>query len=158
MLMEGKFTLKAPIQKIWDTLLEPETLLSCIPGAEKIERIDEKTYDCVVKQKVGPISVKFQFKSTITKIKSPTHIEVEGEGEDIAKAGHFVQKSVVDLREISPSEVEVSYRTDATIVGKLAMFGDRIRRAKAKKVEEEFTKALQERLKNVVGLTRLVFR
>jgi hypothetical protein len=150
MLMEGKVTLKAPIQKIWDTLLEPETLLSCIPGAEKIERIDEKTYDCVVKQKVGPISVKFKFKSIITKMESPTHIEVEGEGEDIAKAGHFVQKSIVNLREISPSEVELSYRTDATIVGKLAMFGDRMIRAKAKKVEEEFTEALQERLKNVV--------
>jgi len=150
MLMEGKVTLKAPIQKIWDTLLEPETLLSCIPGAEKIERIDEKTYDCVVKQKVGPISVEFKFKSIITKMESPTHIEVEGEGEDIAKVGHFVQKSVVNLREISPSEVELSYRTDATIVGKLAMFGDRMIRAKAKKVEEEFTEALRERLKNVV--------
>jgi carbon monoxide dehydrogenase subunit G len=150
MLMEGKLTLKAPIRKLWDTLLEPETLLSCIPGAEKIERLDEKTYDCVVKQKVGPISVKFKFRSIITRMEPPTHIEVEGEGEDIAKAGHFVQKSVVDLREISPSEVEVSYSTDATIVGKLAMFGDRIMRAKAKKVEEEFTKALQERLKSVV--------
>ncbi len=150
MLMEGKFTLKAPIQKIWDTLLEPETLLFCIPGAEKIERIDEKTYECVVNQKVGPISVKFKFKSIITKIESPTHIEVEGEGEDIAKVGHFIQKSIVNLREVLPSEVELSYRTDATIVGKLAMFGDRILRAKAKKVEEEFTEALQERLKSVV--------
>jgi carbon monoxide dehydrogenase subunit G len=150
MLMEGKFTIKAPIQKLWDTLLDPETLLSCIPGAEKIERIDEKTFDCVVKQKVGPISVKFKFKSVLSKVEPPTHIEVDGEGEDIGKAGHFVQKSVVDLREISPSEVEVSYRTDATIVGKLAMFGDRIMRAKAKKVEEEFTKALQEKLKKLV--------
>ncbi len=149
MLMEGKFTLKAPIQKVWEELLEPETLLSCIPGAEKIERIDEKTYDCVVKQKVGPISVKFKFKSIITKIESATHIEIEGEGEDIAKAGHFVQKSFVDLREISPSEVEISYKTDVNIVGKLAMFGDRIMKAKAKKVEEEFTMALQERLKKV---------
>ena len=149
MLMEGKFTLKAPIQKVWEELLEPETLLSCIPGAEKIERIDEKTYDCVVKQKVGPISVKFKFKSIITKMESPTHIEIEGEGEDIAKAGHFVQKSFVDLREISPSEVEISYKTDVNIVGKLAMFGDRIMKAKAKKVEEEFTVALQERLKKV---------
>lgn len=149
MLMEGKFTLKAPIQKIWDTLLDPETLLSCIPGAEKIERIDEKTFDCVVKQKVGPISVKFKFKSVLSKVEPPTHIEVEGEGEDIAKAGHFVQKSVVDLRETPGGEVEVSYKTDATIVGKLAMFGDRIMRAKAKKVEEEFTKALQERLKKL---------
>jgi carbon monoxide dehydrogenase subunit G len=150
MQMEGKFTLKAPIQKLWDTLLDPETLLSCIPGAEKIERIDEKTFDCVVKQKVGPISVKFKFKSILSKVEPPTHIEVDGEGEDIGKAGHFVQKSVVDLRETSGGEVEISYRTDATIVGKLAMFGDRIMRAKAKKVEEEFTKALQERLKNVV--------
>jgi carbon monoxide dehydrogenase subunit G len=150
MLMEGKFTIKAPIQKLWDTLLDPETLLSCIPGAEKIERIDEKTFDCVVKQKVGPISVKFKFKSVLSKVEPPTHIEVDGEGEDIGKVGHFVQKSVVDLRETPGGEVEVSYRTDATIVGKLAMFGDRIMRAKAKKVEEEFTKALQEKLKKLV--------
>jgi len=150
MLMEGKLTLNVPIKKLWDTILEPETLLSCIPGAEKIERIDEKTYDCVVKQKVGPISVKFIFRSIITKMKPPTHIEVEGEGEDIAKAGHFVQKSIVDLREISPNEVEVSYQSEVNIVGKLAMFGERIMRAKAKKVEEDFTIALQERLKRVV--------
>ena len=150
MQMEGKFMVKAPIQKLWDTLLDPETLLSCIPGAEKIERIDEKTFDCVVKQKVGPISVKFKFKSVLSKVQPPTHIEVDGVGEDIGKAGHFTQKSVVDLREIPGGEVEVSYRTDATVVGKLAMFGDRIMRAKGKKVEEEFTKALQERLKNVV--------
>jgi carbon monoxide dehydrogenase subunit G len=147
--MEGKFTIKAPIQKLWETLLDPETLLSCIPGAEMIERIDEKTFDCVVKQKVGPISVKFKFKSVLSKVEPPTHIEVDGEGEDIGKAGHFVQKSVVDLRETPGGEVEVSYKTDATIVGKLAMFGDRIMRAKAKKVEEEFTKALQERLKRL---------
>jgi uncharacterized protein len=150
MIMEGKFTVKAPIQKLWDTLMDPETLLSCIPGAEKIERIDEKTFDCLVKQKVGPISVKFKFKSVLSKVEPPTHIEVDGEGEDIGKAGHFVQKSVVDLRETAEGEVELSYRTDATIVGKLAMFGDRIMRAKAKKVEEEFTNALQEKLKGLV--------
>jgi len=151
MLLEGKFVLKAPIQKVWDTLLEPETLLSCIPGAEKIERVDEKTYNCVVKQKVGPISVRFNFKSILTKVTPPTHLEMEGEGEDtIAKAAHFVQKSTVDLKELSGGEVEVSYRSDVNIVGKLAMFGDRIMRAKAKKVEEEFTEALQERLKKVV--------
>lgn len=66
--MEGRFTLKAPIQKAWDTLLERETLRSCIPGAEKIERLNEKTYDCVVKQKVGPISVRFKLKSIVTKL------------------------------------------------------------------------------------------
>ena len=149
MILEGKFKLKAPIQKVWDALLEPSTLASCVPGAEKIEKVDEKTYDCVVKQKVGPISVKFRFKTILTNQQPPNHIEFEGEGDDIAKAGHFVQKSWVDLQETPDGEVEVSYKTEVNIVGKLATFGDRIMRAKAKKVEEQFTKALQEKLESL---------
>ena len=149
MILEGKFKLKAPIQKVWDALLEPSTLASCVPGAEKIEKVDERTYDCVVKQKVGPISVKFKFKTILTNQQPPNHIEFEGEGDDIAKAGHFVQKSWVDLQETPDGEVEVSYKTEVNIVGKLATFGDRIMRAKAKKVEEQFTKALQEKLESL---------
>lgn len=149
MILEGNFTIKAPIQELWDTMLKPETLCACIPGAEKIEQIDEKTYDCIVKQKVGPISVRFKFKIVLTKVDAPTHAEMEGEGEDIGKAGRFVQRTNIDLKEIEGGEVEVSYRCDANIVGKLAMFGDRILRAKAKKLEKEFTEALREKLKSI---------
>jgi len=149
-IIEGHLTLKAPIQKLWDTLLDPETLRECIPGAEKIERLDERTYDCTVKQKVGPISVRFKFKNSLTKVEPPTHLEMEGEGEDIGKAGRFVQRTSIDLKENEAGEVEVSYRCKANIVGKLAMFGDRIMRAKAKKVEREFTEALKKKLKSVV--------
>jgi len=75
---------------------------------------------------------------------------IEGDGEDVAKLGHVKQRSVVDLKEVSPGEVEIKYKTDMSIVGKLAMFGDRVMRAKAKQVEEEFTKALQDWLKDNV--------
>jgi carbon monoxide dehydrogenase subunit G len=130
--------------------LDPETLRECVPGAEKIERLDERTYDCTVKQKVGPISVRFKFKNILTKMEPPTHLEMEGEGEDIGKAGRFVQRTSIDLKENAAGEVEVSYRCKANIVGKLAMFGDRIMKAKAKKVEREFTEALKNKLKSVV--------
>ncbi|MFB0564150.1 MAG: CoxG family protein [Candidatus Aminicenantaceae bacterium] len=146
MILEGKIIVKAPIQKLWNTLLEPETLRECVPGAEKIERLDERTYDCLVKQKVGPISVRFKFKNILMKIEPFAHIEMEGEGEDIGKAGRFTQKTIIDLKETGDEEVEVSYRCNANIVGKLAMFGDRILKAKAKKVEAEFKKALKEKL------------
>ena len=150
MILEGKFTLKAPIQMLWDTLLDPETLRSCIPGAEKIERLDEKTYDCVIKQKVGPIAVRFKFKNILSKLDPPNHVEMEGEGEDIGKAGRFTQKTSIDLKENEGGEVEISYKCNANIVGKLAMFGDRILKTKAKKLEAEFTSALKEKLKSVV--------
>ena len=150
MIIEGKITLKAPIQMLWETLLDPATLRACIPGAEKIDRLDEKTYDCVIKQKVGPISVRFKFINTLTKVESPHHVEMEGEGEDIGKAGRFTQKTTIDLVETQGGEVEISYRCNANIVGKLAMFGDRILKAKAKKLEADFTSALEEKLRSVV--------
>ena len=151
MIIEGKFTLKAPIQLLWDTLLDPETLRSCIPGAEKIERLDEKTYDCVIKQKVGPISVRFKFKNILSEIDPPNHVEMEGEGEDIGKAGRFTQRTTIDLKENEEGEVGISYQCNANIVGKLAMFGDRILKTKAKKLEAEFTAALKEKLESVVN-------
>lgn len=146
MLLEGEVKLNAPIQKLWEAMLEPETLRECVPGAEIIERLDDRTYDCMVKQKVGPISVKFKFKVTLTKLEPPTHIEMEGEGEDIGKAGRVTQRTSIDFEETEDGEVKVSYKCQANIVGKLAMFGDRILKAKAKKLEAEFTKSLQEKL------------
>jgi len=151
MLIEGKFTLKAPIQQVWDFLLEPGTLASCIPGAEKMEAIDDKTYEGVVKQKVGPISVKLKFTQTLTEIDPPKHVKAVGRGADITKAGTFTQETVVDLTEISKDEVEVAYRSNVSMVGRLATFGERIMRAKVKSVGEQFTNNLQEKLKSVVG-------
>jgi carbon monoxide dehydrogenase subunit G len=103
-----------------------------------------------VKQKVGPISAKLKFVNRLTKVERPRHIEIEGEGEDVTKLGHFKQKTHVDLKEVSPGQVEISYKSDVAIVGKLAMFGDRVMRSKAREVEQEFTNALREKLKEIV--------
>lgn len=149
MVIEGGFKLKAPIEKLFDFLLKPDTIMTCLPGAESVKMIDDTTYECVVKQRVGPISAKLKFVNKLTKIERPNHIEIEGEGEDVTKLGHFKNKTVVDLKEVAPGEVEVTYKSDVNIVGKLAMFGDRIMRAKAKDVEKEFTKKLQEKLKSI---------
>jgi len=151
MLFEGKFTLKAPIQQVWDFLLEPGTLVSCVPGAEKIEAIDDKTYEGVIKQKVGPISLKLKFTQTLTEINPPKHVKAIGRGADVTKAGTFSQETTVNLTEIAKDEVEVSYSSNVSLVGRLATFGERILRAKVNKVGEEFTRNLQERLKSRIG-------
>ena len=151
MKIEGKFTMKAPIQQAWDFLLAPGTLASCIPGAEKMEAVDDKTWEGIVKQKVGPRSVKLKFTTTLTEAEPPKYLKAVGRGADITKAGIFTQETTVNLTEIAKDEVEVSYRSNVSLVGRLATFGERIMRAKAKSVGEEFTKNLQERLKSRTG-------
>jgi carbon monoxide dehydrogenase subunit G len=148
MLIEGKFTLQAPIQEVWDLLFEIDTLAACIPGAEKIEQVGDNTYDAVVKQKVGPISVRFKFTTTLTEIDPPRHVTAEGRGADIGKAGTFTQKTTVDLTELSEDSVEILYSSNVALVGRLATFGERIMRAKAKQMGDEITKNLQEALKS----------
>jgi carbon monoxide dehydrogenase subunit G len=151
MLIEGKFTLKAPIQQVWDFLLEPETLATCIPGAEQMERIDDKTYESMVKQRVGLISVKFKFTTTISEMDPPKYVKAVGKGAAMGGMGTFTHEMTVNLAEISKDEVEVSYKANVSIVGRLATFGERIMRAKSKSVGEELTRNLQKRLKSRIG-------
>jgi carbon monoxide dehydrogenase subunit G len=151
MLIEGKFTLQAPIQQVWDFLLDPETLITCIPGAEKMEAIDDRTYESIVKQKVGPISVKFQFTTTLAEMDPPRYLKATGTGEEVHKAGIFSQSTTVNLTEVSEDSVEVSYSSNVSLVGRLSTFGDRIMRAKAKEMGEEVTKNFQERLKSQIA-------
>jgi carbon monoxide dehydrogenase subunit G len=57
---------------------------------------------------------------------------------DLGKAGSFSQSSDLYLREVSARETEISFSANVTVVGRIALFGDRIMRAQAKKIGEEF--------------------
>lgn len=151
MKMEGKFTMKAPIQEVWDFLLAPGTLVSCIPGAEKMEPVDDKTWEGVVKQKVGPITVKLSFTQSLTELDPPKHVKAVGRGAAAGGAGTFSQETIVDLTELAGGEVEVAYSSNVSIVGRLATFGERIMRAKVNKIGEQFINNLQEKLKSELG-------
>ncbi len=56
-------------------------------------------------------------------------------------------KITMDLKELGGGDVEIAYKMDVNMVGKLAMFGDRVMRSKATEVEREFVKNLQTKLK-----------
>jgi len=146
MLIQEKFVVKAPIKKVWEFAMNPDEIGRCVPGCEKIEKMDERRYLTVVHAGVGPIKVRFKFISTITEMDEPKHIHLESQGEDLGKAGTFTQTSDVDLREIAEDEVEVSYVSNINVVGRLATFGERVMRAQAKKIGEQFIRSFKEKI------------
>jgi carbon monoxide dehydrogenase subunit G len=113
-----------------------------------MEAVDDKTWEGIVKQKVGPITVKLQFTQTFTEVDPPKHIKAVGRGAAAGGAGTFTQETIVDLKEIAKGEVEVAYQSNVSMVGRLATFGERIMRAKVNKIGEEFINNLQEKLKS----------
>jgi carbon monoxide dehydrogenase subunit G len=146
MVVAEQIRVQAPIQRVWDMLLEPETLQACLPGIETIERLDERNYAIVIAQKIGPLTVRFPIKATLTKAEAPHYLEIEGQREDRGKSSQAVHKVRIDLRETTDGVIEISYTVEAHIAGMPTIVGKGIMQAKAKKVETEIAKALQQRL------------
>jgi len=146
MRIEEKFSVKSPIQKLWDSLLDPEIVGRCIPGCEKVEPINNKEYDSIIKAKVGFIAVRFKIRTVIVEMIPYSLIRTVGEGNELRKLGHFKQKTCITFNPLSENETELAYQSEISIVGKLATFGDRILRAKAKEVGKQFADAVKKRL------------
>jgi carbon monoxide dehydrogenase subunit G len=146
MLIAETFSVKSPIQKLWDSLLDPAIVGPCIPGCEKVEPINDREYDSIIKAKVGFIAVRFKVRTVIEEMEPLRFMRTVGEGNELRKLGHFKQKTRIDFKQLSENETEVSYQSDVTIVGKLATFGDRILKAKAKEVGKQFADAVKQRL------------
>ncbi len=146
MQIEEKFSVKAPIQKLWDSLLDPQIIGPCIPGCEKVEPINDKEYDSIIKAKVGFMAVRFKVRTVIEEMIPHQLIRTVGEGNELRNLGFFKQKTRINFHALSEDETELTYQSEVSIVGKLATFGDRILKAKAKEVGKEFADAVKKRL------------
>jgi len=146
MLFEGKTTLKANIQKLWDSILDPQKLAACVPGMESLVLKENNVYDAVLKIKIGFIAVKGKGTVNMIELDPPKHLKGVIKGEALGGMGTIVGDVVCDFKEINKEEVELSYRMDLKITGKLAGFGDRVMNMKAKSMEAEMTKNFQEKL------------
>jgi len=143
MLIEEKFSVKSPLPELWNFLLDPKTMGPCFPGCEKVEPVSEKEYDCVIKAKVGPIAVRFKVNTVLDEIQPYKLIHTVGEGREVKNLGRFKQKTSIFFNELSKDETEISYRSEVSVVGRLATFGDRMLRAKANDIGQEFADAVR---------------
>lgn len=146
MLIEGKITLKAPIEKLWDSLLEPNNLAACIPGMEQLELKDNNVYEGTNKQKLGPFSIKLKASVTMIELDKPNHLKGTIKGEALGGMGTVMGEVIVDFTDVGNDDVEIAYKMNVNIVGKLSVVGDRIMRAKAKSMEADIQKNFQEKL------------
>jgi carbon monoxide dehydrogenase subunit G len=55
MKINNEFTVGAPIQQAWDTMVNLERIAPCLPGAAIQEEKDEGEYDGTMKVKIGPM-------------------------------------------------------------------------------------------------------
>jgi carbon monoxide dehydrogenase subunit G len=148
MLIEEKFTVKAPREKVWAFLMDPKSLAPCVPGCEKVKAVDDKNFLVTVKVKIAFVSLAFDMKVEITEMSPPAHLETSAAGEETSMTSNIKAKNVIDLTSLSDRETEVSYRSDVSLFGKLGTMGQSVVKGKAKQVGKEFAAAVKKRLES----------
>lgn len=144
MRMSAERHLAAPREAVWAALNELDALRDCIPGCEKLERVDEHLIAAQVMARVGPVAARFTGTLATSDVSPPHGYTLTGKGQGGA-AGFVDGRAQVRLL-ADNGGTRVRYDIDATIGGKLAQLGSRLIDAAASKIADDFFDRLATRL------------
>jgi carbon monoxide dehydrogenase subunit G len=146
MKFENDFTVQAPIEEVWKTLLDVERVAPCMPGAEVMERTGDNAYKVGIRVKVGPISMLYRGQVEITERDDSTHEAMmrakarEARGQGTADA--HIKMTLVPERE----GAHATLATDLQLSGRAAAMGRGVIGDVASKLVETFAGNLAEML------------
>ncbi len=121
-----KFSLEAPIEKVWKSLSNPKEISGCVPGATITDQIDDKNYKGEVTLKFGPIKTKYDGEITIAEMDNDAHkMLLRGKGLDSKGKGNA--EMTMNGSAVTRDEgTEVDFKMVVNIQGTLAQFGSRL--------------------------------
>jgi carbon monoxide dehydrogenase subunit G len=146
--IEEQLELEAPVDRVWKFLIDPEKIVTCLPGAELTKVEDARTFLGNMKVKVGPVSVAYQGRVRLVDVDEAAHrVKMSGEGTEKGGAGSakMQMESEVVATEGGGSRVVVKSQVD--LAGRIVQFG----RGMIKGVAAQLFKQFGENLKAAVA-------
>ena len=143
MKVEGAFTIDAERERVWDTLMSPDTLAGCIPGCESFEPADEDTYN--IAMRVGVAAVRGNYTGSVT-IADKQRLEsyrmvVQGRG----RGGSVRGDGVLTLAD-ADGGTRVSVEGDAQVTGVVARVGQRLMGNASRMLMNQFFNCLKSKI------------
>jgi len=145
--IEERFEVKAPVERVWQYLIDPQRVVHCLPGAELLEQQDERTFVGAIKVKVGPLSMSYKGQGKFTEINEETHqVRMVGDAREVGGSG---STKVSMLSTVSPLETggcEVLVNADIDLVGKIVQFGRGMIEEVSRQMFRQFSTCVRQQL------------
>lgn len=135
---EAQFTVNASADELWGFIRDFESLCTCIPGVERIHRLDDRTAELTVKEKVGVVPLIVDLIARIDAEDPPRSLHA------VAKAEHLTMEIDVALEE-SGSRTELRSRFKVIGEGPLKPVVDRLFERRATERTAQFAECLAQR-------------
>jgi carbon monoxide dehydrogenase subunit G len=146
MLIQNEFTVAAPMDFLWNYLLDVEKIAPCMPGAELTEVVDDHNWKGKLNAKFGPVSMSFAGTVTIESRDDEAHrvvlsakgMEQKGKGAANAKVTSWLEPGPSD------GVTLVKMEADITLTGAAAQLSRGLLPEISKKLTQTFADCLQD--------------
>jgi uncharacterized protein len=123
MKLEHSFQVAAPLDTVWDALIDVERVAPCLPGAEITEAGEDGTYRGTFSVRLGPTTAAYRGELSMEEVDAGARRAVmRASGQDKRGQGSAKATIVSTMRE-EAGATRVDVETDFTITGRLARFG-----------------------------------
>lgn len=146
MRIEDRFVVAAPRERVWVAIKDPSIVAPCIPGCQGVEVISPMLYKARIRVQLGPIKADFNVDVEIVSETAPEEVRSRTRGEEGSRASSLTAENTLRLTSLSENETEVSYSSEAAVVGRLGKFGLGVMKKKAEGLGREFAAAFKQRL------------
>jgi len=124
MKLEQSFEVQAPIDAVWEALIDLERVAPCLPGATITGHDEDGTYHGEFKVKLGPTTAAYRGTVKIEQADAASHrATMKAKGTDKRGQGGANATIVNTLSSGGGGTTRVEAVTDFTITGRLARFG-----------------------------------
>lgn len=122
--IEERFSVHAPVERVWRFLLDPEQIAPCLPGAELLQVENERTFHGQMKVKVGPVTVAYQGTIELTEVdETGRRVQMLGKGKEKGGAGSAKMTMESRLEPQDDGTVAISVTSDVELAGRIVRFG-----------------------------------
>lgn len=143
MLIENQFEVPAPLEHVWNYLLDVEKVAPCMPGAELTETVDERTWKGKVVVKLGPVSLSFAGTVTMEERDDAAHrVVLKASGMEQRGKG-AAQATVTSWLEPADGATRVTISQDITLSGPVAQYSRGMMQDVSARLTEQFAECLK---------------
>lgn len=122
--VEERFVVQAPVERVWEYLVDPRRVVRCLPGAELVEVVDERTFRGDVKVKVGIVTVSYRGRVQLVELdEAARRVKMTGEGRESAGAGAARMTMESRVSAVPGGGSEVAVQADLDVVGRIVQLG-----------------------------------
>jgi carbon monoxide dehydrogenase subunit G len=143
--MENEFTVEAPVEQAWETLLDLERITPCLPGAALEEESGDE-YKGTMTIRLGPITQKYNGTVSFEETDEESRRAVlKADGKDARGQGTASATITSTLTE-EDAGTKVHVETDMHLTGRAAQFGRGVQQEVATKLINQFAECLEKEI------------